>query len=125
MNRFTCLFLGLLGLTLATSVVAQGDLSVASGPMIGHVSMRSAQLWIQTTRPEAVFVKYKAQGEQVWMTTPTSNTAREQAYAAHVSLEDLEPGTRYEVQFVVGGEEISDSVKVQTQVLWEKEYLFV
>ena len=119
MNRFTCLFLGFLGLTLATSVVAQGDLSVASGPMIGHVSMRSAQLWIQTTRPEAVFVKYKAQGEQVWMTTATSNTAREQAYAAHVSLEDLEPGTRYEVQFVVGGEEISDSVKVQTQVLWD------
>ena len=119
MNRFTCVFLGLLGLALATSVVAQGDLSVASGPMIGHVSMRSAQLWIQTTRPEAVFVKYKAQGEQVWMTTATSNTAREQAYAAHVSLEDLEPGTRYEVQFVVGGEEISDSVKVQTQVLWD------
>ena len=119
MNRFTCLFLGVLGLTLATSVDAQGDLSVASGPMIGHVSMRSAQLWIQTTRPEAIFVKYKAQGEQAWMTTATSNTTREQAHAAHVTLEDLEPGTMYEVQFVVGGEEMSEPLQVQTQVLWD------
>ena len=119
MNRFTCLFLGFLGLTLATSVVAQGDLSVASGPMIGHVSMRSAQLWIQTTRPEAVFVKYKAKGEQAWMTTATSNTTREHAHAAHVTLEALEPGTMYEVKFVVGGEEMSAPLQVQTQVLWD------
>ena len=100
-------------------MVAQGDLSVASGPMIGHVSMRSAQLWIQTTRPEAVFVKYKAQGDQAWMTTAISNTTREQAHAAHVTLEGLEPGTMYEAQFVVGGEDMSEPLKVKTQVLWD------
>ena len=119
MNRFTRLFFGFLGLTLVTSMVAQGDLSVASGPMIGHVSMRSAQLWIQTTRPEAVFVKYKAQGDQAWMTTAISNTTREQAHAAHVTLEGLEPGTMYEAQFVVGGEDMSEPLKVKTQVLWD------
>ena len=92
---------------------------MASGPMIGHVSMRSAQLWIQTTNPAPVSVQFKAQGEQEWRQSDTQETSREQAHAAHLTLEGLEPGTTYEVRFVVDGEALTEDMEVQTQVLWD------
>ena len=92
---------------------------MASGPMIGHVSMRSAQLWIQTTNPAPVFVQFKAQGAQEWRQSDTLETSREQAHAAQLTLEGLEPGTTYEVRFVVDGEALTEDMEVQTQVLWD------
>ena len=86
MNRFPCFLLWVLGLNLVSSAGAQGDLSVASGPMIGHVSMRSAQLWIQTTNPAPVFVQFKAQGEQEWRQSDTQNVWNK-LMAAHLTLE--------------------------------------
>ena len=119
MNRFLLisLFLGLFG--WPGVVAAQGDLSVASGPMIGHVSMRSAQMWIQTNQPTSVLAEYRVHGEKGWMTTESIDAKRDNANAVHLTLDDLEPGTSYDVRFVLGGEVKSEVVEVQTQVLWD------
>ena len=108
-------------LTLLLSLVswAQGDPAVASGPMIGHVSMRSVQLWIQTKDVENVFVKYKAKNSSQWSETSPQSTSHESAFTAHVALENLEPGTDYDVIFVVGGEDMSEALDVRTQLLWD------
>ncbi len=87
--------------------------------MIGHVSMRSVQLWIQTKDVENVFVKYKATNSSQWSKTAPQSTSRKSAFTAHVALDNLEPGTDYEVIFVVGGEDMSEALDVRTQLLWD------
>ena len=87
--------------------------------MIGHVSMRSVQLWIQTKDVENVFVKYKATNSSQWSKTAPQSTSSESAFTAHVALDNLEPGTDYEVIFVVGGEDMSEALDVRTQLLWD------
>ena len=119
MKPFTTLLTLFLALSLSLASWAQGDPSVASGPMIGHVSMRSVQLWIQTKDVENVFVKYKATNSSQWSKTAPQSTSRESAFTAHVALDNLEPGTDYEVIFVVGGEDMSEALDVRTQLLWD------
>jgi len=87
--------------------------------MIGHVSMRSAQLWIQTNHEADVQVRYAPVGSDVEVSTPVQRTHQESAFTAHVNLDGLEPGTSYSVSFVVDGEPLVESVEVRTQVLWD------
>ena len=119
MKPFTTSLTLFLTLLLSLASWAQGDPAVASGPMIGHVSMRSVQLWIQTKDVENVFVKYKAKNSSQWSETSPQSTSRESAFTAHVALENLEPGTDYDVIFVVGGEDMSEALDVRTQLLWD------
>lgn len=119
MIRFALPLWLLLSVALPLDMLGQGDLSLASGPMIGHVSMRSAQLWIQTRDADSLFVKYKVQGEEDWTLTPAQTSSRDDAYAVHVALDNLEPGTTYDVVFVVGGKPLSEGLELRTQVLWD------
>lgn len=104
----------------ANPVLGQsGDKGVQSGPMIGHVSMRSAQLWIQTNHEAEVQVRYAAAGSDGEVTTPVRRTHQESAFTAHVNLDGLEPGTKYNVEFIIDGEPLAEPVEVTTQVLWD------
>jgi len=87
--------------------------------MIGHVSMRSAQLWIQTNHEADVQVRYAAVGSELELISPVHRTHQESAFTAHLNLDGLEPGTRYNVDFVIDGEPLKESVEVATQVLWD------
>lgn len=87
--------------------------------MIGHVSMRSAQLWIQTNHEADVQVKYSAQGSNEVRSSELVKTSKNSAFTAHLNLGNLEPGTTYDVSFLVDGEPMEESVKVTTQVLWD------
>ena len=87
--------------------------------MIGHVSMRSVQLWIQTNHEADVQVRYAAVESELELITPVHRTRQESAFTAHVNLDGLEPGTRYNVDFVIDGEPLKESVEVATQVLWD------
>ena len=103
--------------TMPSAWAQSGDEGVQSGPMIGHVSMRSAQLWIQTNHAAEVQVKYAA-GDSHQL-TPVYRTEQSAAFTAHVMLEGLEPGTTYSVEFLVDGTPLSESMEVTTQVLWD------
>ena len=48
-----------------------------------------------------------------------SSLMREHGHTAHLELTGLEPGTDYEVVMVVGGKELTESMEVSTQVLWD------
>ena len=52
--------------------------------MIGHVSMRSVQLWIQTDAEAEVVTQYKEQGEK--RSASSVATTRERANTAHITL---------------------------------------
>ena len=98
---------------------SQGDDSVMSGPMIGHVSMRSAQLWIQTMDATKVMAQYKPVEGDIWQQTASVESDEKHGHTAHLELTGLEPGTDYEVVMVVGGKELTESIEVSTQVLWD------
>ena len=105
-------------------LLASGWGQVQSGPMIGHVSMRSAQLWIQTESPADVVVEYaerdEADSQTAWLQSDPVRTDKASALAAHVELNNLEPGTTYDVRFLIDGEWVQGSdVVVHTQVLWD------
>jgi len=97
----------------------KGDEGVQSGPMIGHVSHRSAQLWIQTNHSAEVQVKYSASDSDEYHQSEKIRTESKNAFVAHFQLEELEPGMTYDVDFLVDGKALSESVKVNTQVLWD------
>ena len=89
--------------------------------MVGHVSMRSAQLWVQTEGPSEVVVEYisMATGQDaVWAeTSPVQTDAR--SGTAHITLANLEPGTAYRVKLKLNDKAIDDVLEISTQVLWD------
>ena len=101
------------------ALAQSGNDAVQSGPMIGHVSMRSAQMWIQTNHEADVQVRYSAESEDLELLTPPVKTMESSAFTAHVHLHGLEPGTNYTVDFLIDGKPLSESIQLSTQVLWD------
>ena len=87
------------------------QLPVQSGPMIGHVSMRSAQLWIQTAFEAEVAAQYKERGATDGVQSESAVTKEKSANTAHIALGSLEPGTTYEVQCLVNGEIAGEPIR--------------
>jgi len=109
------------------------DSLVQAGPMVGYGTHREVALWVQTTRPATVEVRY-------WSITPDSlhdrpdvlpdpDTSRTEAVAttadedhiARFAIGHLEPGNtyRYEVSVDGGVVERPYPLRFQTQPLWE------
>lgn len=109
-------FLLAVGLGAFASTFAQ----LQSGPMIGHVSMRAAQLWVQTDTQAEVKVQFwpeGKEGEARW--SDVVQTSKGEAFTAHHHLDDLEPGTTYVAEYHVNGQRVEPVVEVTTQVLWD------
>ena len=88
--------------------------------MIGHVSMRSAQLWIQTDSEAEVVTQYKVNGAAKWLASSSVKTRRGTRFCtAHITLESLEPGTTYDIRCLINGELAASPFDVTTQVLWD------
>jgi len=126
MTRFhipqVCMLLGILMLSSAVQSTWAQDNLIQSGPMIGHVSMRSAQFWVQTTQPAQVHLEYAPAdraSDVVWNSSEGVSTVKSSGCTAHLELTGLEPGTDYEVAFVVDGNRLEETVKVATQPLWD------
>ncbi|WP_223788064.1 alkaline phosphatase D family protein [Marinicella meishanensis] len=110
------LFFGLLILpqfTLAKSIVA--------GPMLGHVSLRGANVWVQSEHPGTVSITY-------W---PADQPRAKQSLSAQVNaamgnthtfhLTRLEPDTTYQYRLTVNGKKVRRQQPYQftTQTLWQ------
>lgn len=116
------MLLGILMLSSADRSTWAQDNLIQSGPMIGHVSMRSAQFWVQTTQPAQVHLEYAPTdraSDVVWNSSEGVLTAKSSGCTAHLELTGLEPGTDYEVAFVVDGNRLEETVIVATQPLWD------
>ena len=91
------LFLGLFTITVQAALV--------NGPMVSHVDMREAKIWIQTDAPSLVRIAYSAAGDpdSLYWTTPVE-TNGSQAYTAVVTLDKVEPGLGYSYRVELNGE---------------------
>jgi alkaline phosphatase D len=69
---------------------------ISAGPMLGHVTSRTATIWIQTDGPAALEVRYwPARCGHECKLAPVVRLDAGTDYSAQVTLTDLKPGTRY------------------------------
>jgi alkaline phosphatase D len=104
-----------------TSVCCEKPIpELISGPMIGHVSMRSAQVWAQVDNASDLSVSYWKEGDEEpagcsdwkWADSKT-------AFSAQFELSGLDPGSSYSAVLVANGEALGDTISIDTQVLWD------
>lgn len=95
--------------------------ALKSGPMLGHTALRGANIWIETTHPTTVTLKYwQKTGKPVVQVINTQTT--EESYNMHTfKLKGLEPGTTYHYQLSTGENpsfDNSEAFTFKTQTLW-------
>lgn len=102
---------------------------LTSGPMLGHVGLRSAKIWVQTAEPSDVSVAYwPLDGANSDNSSPANRqvsarfqSSTETAGTATIELAGLEPGTTYQYRVLVNGTSNTDAevFALSTQPLWQ------
>jgi alkaline phosphatase D len=93
----------LLSLTLL-SACAPLSAALVSGPMLGHIEMREATIWIQADAPALVRIAYTEEGDQGqpnWSLPVETDNARQNT--ATLTLDQVEPGKRYNYRVELNG----------------------
>ncbi|PCJ81445.1 MAG: phosphodiesterase [Bacteroidetes bacterium] len=91
-----------------------------SGPMIGHVSMRSAYIWTQVDKKADLSVLYWEKGDNEHITySVTVQVDESTAFSTQFELGYLEPGRNYEAVLVANGIALGDTITITTQTLWD------
>lgn len=93
-----------------------------SGPMLGHIELRSAKIWVQTEKEALVRLEIKKHlSKEAWRWVSTSKSKQEDALCVTFDVGQLEPGTSYTYRIKVGGKEVSKPYPLQftTQSLWQ------
>ena len=106
----------LIAVTLTTaSILCAG---IASGPMLGHVDMREANVWIQADSASVLRVNYIEIGTNNSIWSQAVETKAELAHTATITLDQVEPGKSYRYQVEVNGELSGSSAIFSTPVFY-------
>lgn len=114
-------------LVVIVALVATGSYAaelptLRSGPMLGHVDMREARLWVQTTSPASVRIEYREKGSTTpWYTTTSIETARENACVATLVADSVEPGKTYVYRLLINDvvQTVRWRTEFATQPIWK------
>ncbi len=127
----SCIVLLLLKIFLAPSAnFAQG---IKSGPMVGHVHMMEARLWLQATPPGGTiqivywdtvgvgFNRALAEKRKLTKRSLQYETSVHNDFIAQIVLGRLEPGTTYAYTVLLNGKPVKFSYPLlfKTQKLWQ------
>jgi len=110
---------------LATPQSVKSSSRLRSGPMLGYADLTEATVWVQTTAPAQVRVRYRPAGASTpHRTSPAVGATNASDRTALVVLSDLEPGTRYAYEVLVNGAPArfaggGTSGTFATQTLWQ------
>ena len=113
------------------SLASTGAAQLACQPMVGHVGMRDARIWIQSAAPcQAALVCWadsmgNAPTEVV--VAAEQDLSREHAHTATFDLGGLQPGTDYRFQVLINDERVVDGIdttlqRFSTQPLWQYRF---
>jgi len=105
-------------LLLACNAFAQPAIN---GPMLGHVDMLAATVWMQCHGPCAARMEYwKASSPDSVMRTPVQDSDASQAHCFDFNLDGLVPGTEYRYRPIVNGQAaLAEPLPFRTQTLWK------
>lgn len=94
---------------------------LTAGPMLGHVTSRTAEIWLQTDGPAEVSIEYWpiAQPDER-LHGPRLRLEPNSDFAGRLSLVGLRPGTRYAYRILLDGQptRIQRNLAFETQPLW-------
>ncbi len=76
---------------------------IRSGPMVGHVDMRGAKIFVQTWEEADVRITYRDDVTGKGLSTATRRTRSEDANAITFELDSVEPGRTYRYNVIVNG----------------------
>ena len=82
------------------------DIRLIHGPMVGSVTARRARFWVRTAQESEVQVVAAVDGADPFgpdLLSETSRSSAEDDFTAIVSLNGLQPGTRYRYDVLVDG----------------------
>ncbi len=101
------------------SILAQG--LIRSGPMVGHVDMRSAKIFLQTWDEADVRITYRDNVSGKGLSTPTRRTRSETANCITFELDSVEPGRTYQYNIIINGDAIDVGVPTtfSTRQVWK------
>jgi alkaline phosphatase D len=102
--------------------LAKNDL-LQSGPMLGYSEMREVKLWVQTTEPAEVYVKYYPKDNpEIAYFTETVFTQKDYGYSAHIIADIVMPGKIYSYELFINGEKQSFDYPLEFQTLKDWQY---
>lgn len=105
-----------------------------AGPMVGYGTHREVQLWVQTTRPADVQIRYwsrtTARGDTAspavipdpdTSVTAVQRTTAAEGHIARFTVSALEPGNTYLYRLYLNGQRVQRPypLRFQTQPLWQ------
>ncbi len=94
---------------------------LSAGPMLGHVALRGANIWVQTDTAGEVAITYWATGEEKNKHEITAKVNPKYGNTHTFNLTRLEPGTTYQYRIAIDGKKQKNKPSYQftTQTLWQ------
>jgi len=112
-TRYISALLSLIYISANTQLQAD----IVAGPMLGHIDMREATIWVQTDAPTKIRVAYAEQGQSNalhWSdATQTSNALNN---TATLRLNAVEPGKQYNYRIELDGKLTEDKNTFKTPI---------
>jgi len=96
--------------------------TLRSGPMLGYADLTEASLWVQTTSPAQVSVRYWPEARTAEARTSPAVSATDASHrTALLVLSNLEPGTGYAYEVLVDGAAVPrpSETRFVTQRFWQ------
>jgi alkaline phosphatase D len=94
---------------------------LAAGPMLGHVALRGANIWVQSPEQGQVSISYWPAEQTKEKTVIDAKVNTELGNIHTFKLTDLEPGTTYQYAIEINGkkEKAKTPYQFTTQTLWQ------
>jgi len=105
----------------SATLFAQENL-IQNGPMKGYIDMKEAAIWLQTTKPAEVYIKYYPDNnKEQFHFSNRVNTTYDKALTAHLFADTLEPGTTYSYELYINGKktDLPYPSVFTTQKIWK------
>lgn len=105
---------------ITTPIVAQQSL-LRSGPMVGHVDMREATIWLQTTSDAKVRIVYKDSASSKVYNSPTMNVDASMHHIVKLVCDSVEPGRTYMYDVFINDKKLSFAYPTvfRSQPVWK------
>ena len=105
----------------SVAALAQSNL-IQNGPMKGYIDMKEAAIWLQTTKPAEVFIKYyPVENPANIHYSNIETTSYDKALTAHLFADTLEPGTTYNYELYINNKKVTLTYPATftTQKIWK------
>jgi len=103
---------------------AMGAADLSSGPMVGHLAHREANIWVQTSAAAEVAMRYRpSEGSAPTRETAPVKTTNENGFTAVLVADQVDPGTTYRYTILIDGRELTPNGPQQfttPSAFWER-----